>query len=107
MLGPTVRRPPSAARSLEAALGRDHQILRVRVQRLGDQRFADMRTVRIGGIDEVHAELVRSPQDRLGGIAIGRFAPYPVARDAHRAVPETMHREITADTDGPRRGRRG
>jgi len=36
VLGPAVDRPLAGARALQAALGRDHEVIRVRVQGLAD-----------------------------------------------------------------------
>src|SRR6202011_2848846 len=45
MIRPPVLHPPSGARALEAALGRNHQPLRIGVQSLGDQALTDFRPV--------------------------------------------------------------
>ena len=57
---PAVLRPLPGTGALEAALGRDHEIIRVRRQRLADELLADVRTVGVGGVDEVDAELDRA-----------------------------------------------
>src|SRR5215208_3711010 len=45
---------PSTTRACQAALGGDHQVIRVGVERFGDQAFGDLGTVGVGGVDEVH-----------------------------------------------------
>ena len=72
---PAVLRPLPGTGALEAALGRDHEIIRVRRQRLADELLADVRTVGVGGVDEVDAELDRAPQHRLRLVAVGGLAP--------------------------------
>ncbi len=39
-------------------------------------------------------------QHRYGFVAVGGITPDAVTGDAHRAVPQAMHGEITADVDG-------
>ena len=105
VLGAPVRRPPVRAGPLEPALGRDHEILGVRRERLGDERLADIRTVGVGGVDEVHAALDRAPEHRLRGVPVRGLAPDPCPGDAHRAEAEPVDGEVTADID--RAGRAG
>jgi hypothetical protein len=58
-----VDRPLVRAGPLEAALRGDDEVLRVGVQRLGDQLLGDVRPVRVGGVDEVAADLVGAADD--------------------------------------------
>src|SRR5208282_331398 len=67
---PAVRAGPD-----QAALGRDHQVVRVRVQRLGDQGLADVRTVGVGRVDEVDAKFDDPPERGDGPITVGRGTP--------------------------------
>src|ERR1044072_4838204 len=67
------------------------------MQRLRDQLFADFRTVRLGRVDEIHAELDRALEDANRFIAILRRTPDAFAGDAHRAEAEPVDREIAAD----------
>lgn len=82
-LGPAaLRRPPGAH------LGDDDQLLRIGVQRLADELVDHVRAVVVAGVDVVHAQLDRPPEDgdRLG--AVGRRAHHVRARELHRAVAE-------------------
>jgi len=56
VLGTADRSPVAGTRPGEPGLGRDDEIVGVRVQRLLDQFFGDERPVRVGRIDEVDAE---------------------------------------------------
>jgi hypothetical protein len=53
MFRPAVGIPPSGARAYESTLGRDDQILRVRMERLGDELLAHVRAVRVRSVDEI------------------------------------------------------
>ena len=53
VLGATVG-DPSTTRACQAALGGYDQLIRVGVERIGDQALGDLRTVGVGGVDEVH-----------------------------------------------------
>ena len=100
-LGAAVARPLARAGAAQAALGRDHEVVRVRVQRLGDQVLADLGPVGVGGVDQVDAELDRrgaAPRLRLVGV-VGR-APDAVAGDPHRAEAEPADLEVAADREG-------
>ncbi|OGA61695.1 MAG: hypothetical protein A3G81_07655 [Betaproteobacteria bacterium RIFCSPLOWO2_12_FULL_65_14] len=59
--GPRVALPCGRARAREPALGGDDQVLRVRVQRFGDQLLAHPGAVAVGGVEEIVAELVGAP----------------------------------------------
>ena len=95
-------RPP-LARALpgEPGLGRDDQVIGVRVQGLADQLLGDERAVRVGGVDERHAELDGAAQhpDRLVGV--GRVAPDARAGQLHRAVTEPVDRQVAAERNVP------
>jgi hypothetical protein len=66
------------------------------MQGLGDEIFAYFRTIRIRGIDEIHAQIGQALQDAFRFVAIFGFAPDTVARDAHGAETEAMNRKISA-----------
>jgi hypothetical protein len=92
--------PAARAGPDQAALGRDHQVVWVRVQRLGDQLFAHRWPVGVGGVDEVDAEFHHAPQRRDGPVPAGRFAPDPAPSDPHRTEPEAVDGQVAADVDG-------
>src|ERR1700722_12601075 len=102
-----VRLPAARTGSQEAALGRDDQAVRIRVQGLGDERLAHLRAVGIGRVDEVDVQFQRPAQGRLGLLAVRWLPPDPWARDPHRAVAQPVNREVATDVYGAgRRGRR-
>ena len=96
--GRAVARPPARTGPNKAALGGDQQVVRVRVERLGDQLLADIRAVRVGGVDQVDAEFDSSPEDGDRLVVVGRRAPDPRSRDPHRPEPKPAHPAI-ADLD--------
>ena len=59
VFGPTHGQPPVRPLAREAALCGDDQPIRVWVQRLGDQPFADVGAIGIGRVDEIDAQLDR------------------------------------------------
>ena len=67
------------------------------MERLGDEQFAYVRTVSVGGIDEIHAELDGPAQNFPRVLSIGRPTPYPLARQAHRAKAKPINRKIAAE----------
>ena len=99
VIGSAVGRPPPGARTLEASLRGDDQVVGIRMQRLGDEVLAHLGTVRVGGVDEVHVELNGSAQHRLGLVGVGRLAPDAAPGDAHRAEPEAIDGDVAADRD--------
>jgi hypothetical protein len=92
-------------RSHGAALRRDHEIVGVRVQRLGDEVFTHVRTVRVGCVDQLHPEVDRLPQQPACGRRIGRLTPTAEAGERHRPVAETAHTQVAPDRE--RRQRQG
>jgi hypothetical protein len=104
VLGPPDRLPDTDSGPGQPALGRDDQVLRVRVQCLTDEVLADERPVGIGGVDEVRAQLDRAPEhpDRL--VAVRRLAPDPGAGDLHRAEAEAVDDQVPAEREGVHAG---
>src|SRR6478672_9241220 len=105
VLRPAVGLPAVGARPDQAALGRDDQVVRVRVECLGDQGLADRGAVRVGGIDEVDAQLHHPPERGDGLVAAGRVAPDTRTGDPHGPEPQPVDGQVTAYVYGP--GRRG
>ncbi len=99
LLGAERGRPALVRQALAAELGGDHQIARVRVQRLGDQPVGDERAVVPGGVDEVDAQLHRAAQDAARARRIVGLAPDVLAGQAHGAVAHALHLEV-AEADG-------
>src|SRR5580700_4339375 len=102
MLRPTVRHPLRSARSQLPALGRDHESARIRMQRLGDETLAHLRTVSVRGIDEVDAKLQRPTQHLTCFGRILGLTPDRGAGDTHRAETHAVHHQVPADRKSPR-----
>ena len=77
---PAVAAPPVRTLAGPTAFGRDHEILRVGMESLRDEPFADTRPVGVGCVDQVHTELDRSPEDTLRFRSIAGSAPRPGTR---------------------------
>ncbi len=92
-----VRIPSVGTGPVQAALGGDDEILRIRMQRLRDQLLADVRTIRLRGIDQVHAELDGATKDGETFLPVLRRPPDTVARETHRAESEAMDGKFSAD----------
>src|SRR5581483_8514363 len=90
-LRPTVPDPLLEAVA-EPALRRDHEAVRVRMQRLGDQLLAAAGAVDVRRVDEVDAELERAAQHALAFLR--------VLDDAHRAEAEAPHLDLPAEPEG-------
>src|SRR5712671_2751219 len=75
VLGTPVRYPLPWPWTDEPAFGGDHELLRIRIQGLGDQSLTDLGAVGIGGVDEVDAELERAAQRAFALFPVGRFSP--------------------------------
>jgi len=84
----------------EAGLGRDHEFLGVRMQRLVDQLLGDERPVRVGCVDERDAQLDRAPEHADGLVGVRRLAPDALAGQLHRAVAEPVDGRLPADLEG-------
>jgi hypothetical protein len=67
---------------------------------LGDQLFADIGSVAVGGVDEVDAQLGEAAQDAQGFVAIGRGTPDTFAGDAHGAKAEPVDLNVAANGEG-------
>jgi hypothetical protein len=87
------------ARPQQAALRGDDQVLRVWMQRFGDQLFVHVRAVAVGGVEEIEAQVVRLAQHGVRGGTILRRSPDVGAAYAHRAEAETVDGQV-ADADG-------
>ena len=97
-----VRDPRARPWPCQATLGRDHQVIRIWVQRLGDQPLADLGPIGVGGIDEVDAEIDRAAEHALAFLPVSRLAPDAFAGQPHSAEAEAVDGEVTADFDRAR-----
>src|SRR4051812_42399622 len=95
-----VHDPLARARPLEAGLGADHEVVRVRVERLRYQAFGDLRPVRVGRVDEVHAELDGPLEDAAALVGVVRLAPDPAPGQLHRAEAGPLPGQLAADVEG-------
>src|SRR6185437_9708220 len=71
----------------------------VGVQGFGEQVLADVGSVSVGGVDEVHAKLDYAPQRRERPVQVRRVTPDSLAGDAHRAEPHPVYGQVSADVD--------
>src|ERR1700756_2250968 len=62
MLGSTISDPTVGTGSRKPALGGHHQLCRVGIERLGDQRLADPGAIRVGGVDKGDAPIHDPPE---------------------------------------------
>ena len=83
-----------------AALGGNHQAGRIRRQRFGDQFFAHVGAIGVGGVDKVDLQLDGAAQRCQGGGAILGRSPDAIAGDAHGAESEPVHRQFAAEGYG-------
>src|SRR5215475_2788832 len=93
-----VMRPLLWSRALPPGLGGDHNTWRVRIQRLRDQFFIYIRTIRVGRIDEVHTQFHRTTKHRQRSLPILWRSPDSGPREAHRAISETVNRKLATQT---------
>src|SRR5690606_35762339 len=98
--GPPHLLPVTGTMSGEAALGGDDHVLRVRVQHLAQQVLAHEGAVRVGGVDEVHAQLGQAGERALGFGGVLWVAPDARAGDAHGAEAKAVDRQVAADEEG-------
>ena len=103
IFGPPHRRPDARTGAGEPAFGGDEHVL-VGGQRLGDEILAHERTIAVGGVDEVDAQIRQALQQlhRLGGIL--RLTPDSLSRDAHRAESQAIDLDLAADAELSGRG---
>ena len=92
VLDPFVRSGP-----LKAGFGRDQEIGRIGMQRLGDQTLANYGTVGVGGVDEIDSQLDRASQDCDCLGMIGRFSPDAIAGELHCTEPEPTNWNIATN----------
>ena len=99
VVGVAVGDPVAVGVPQQTALGRDDDVVRV-TERLPDETLADARTVGVGRVDDVYADVYRLFEHVSGALLVVRPADDLLATEAHRAVPEPVYRELVADLDG-------
>src|SRR4029077_17012413 len=99
MLGPTVLDPFVRPRPLKAGFGRNQNIGRIRMKRLGDEALGHYGPVGVSGVDEIDSQLqcMLQDSDRLG--VVGRFSPYASTGQLHRTEAEPANRNVAADQE--------
>ena len=103
VLGAPVARPPTRTAARHAALGGDHEIVRVGVQRFGDQALGDLGPVAGRRVDEVDPQFDGPPEHAATFLGIVGFAPDAVAGETHRAEAQAAHGRPVGDREGPGR----
>ncbi len=88
----------------KAALGGDHQVCRIRIERLGDEFFGDHRTVSVGGVEQGDAQFDGAAQHIAGIFAVGWLTPGAFADEAHGAVAKAADFEVSPDAKGSGQG---
>ena len=107
VLGPADRPPVPGPRPGQPGLGRDHQIVAVRVKGLVDQPLGHLGPVGVGGVDEVDARLDGAAQDGDGFVAVIGLSPDALPGQLHGAVAESVDLEVAAELEGAGGGRGG
>jgi hypothetical protein len=74
------------------------------VQGLGDQPFARLGAVRVGGVDEVHVELHDPSQERKRAVTVLGFAPDARTGDPHRPEAQAADGHVAAERQLARGG---
>src|SRR5215217_7073155 len=87
---------PSTTRACQAALGGDYQVIRVGVERFGDQALGDLGTVGVGGVDEVHSMLYGPPEHAASFLRVLGFTHDTLPRQAHGAEAQAIDEEVAA-----------
>ena len=86
------RQPRAVVAANRADLRDDHEVVRIRMQRLANQLVGDMRPVKVAGIDVIHARRHRLAQHRERGVAVFRRAEHAGPGQLHGAVTHAPHR---------------
>src|SRR5439155_18832071 len=105
VFGTAVGRPLIRPLARQPALGGDNQLGWIGVQRFRDQVLGNMRTIGIGCIDEVDAEVNRRAQYGPRLLQVYRISPDPWTREAHGTEAETMNRQVASQKERFRRRR--
>src|SRR4051812_44156225 len=81
MFGPAIRRPLVRSRPIQSAFRRDDHAMGIGMQRFCDKRLADVRPIRLRGIDEGDAEFHGASQCRNRFCTIAWRSPGSRSRD--------------------------
>jgi hypothetical protein len=91
---PLVRAGPQ-----QPALGGDRDAV-IGVQRLAQQVLGHERSVRIGGVEEVDAQLDCSTKDPERRVAVTGLSPYAGAGQLHRPVAKAVDHPLATEGEG-------
>jgi hypothetical protein len=97
-------RPDIRAVTRETALRRNMDAVE-RVQRLADQVLGVLRSVRVGGVDQIDTKLAQPSENGDRGIMVFRRSPDPLASDPHRPKAKTSDLKVTANLERAGRSR--
>src|SRR5215469_4673562 len=102
MLGPTISDPTVGTGSRKPALCGHHQLCRIGIERLRDQRLADAGAIGVGSVDKGNPPIHDAPEEREASLSSlgGPHTPGPVMRIAPKPICPTGNRArvIWADT---------
>ncbi len=83
---------------LQTAFRGDNEPI-IGMQGLMQQPFGRLRSVRVGGIDEVHAKLWQAMQRAQRFRSVGGFSPDAASSDAHRPKSQSVYGKFAADLE--------
>src|SRR2546423_1035521 len=97
MFRATVLDPLVRPGGLKTGFGREQEVGRIGIRRLGDETLGTDGPVRVGGVNEIDSQLdcMSEDSDSLGMVA--RFPPDPSAGKLHRAKAKPANRDVAAD----------
>jgi hypothetical protein len=90
------------AAAQEAALGGDHEVVRVRVQRLADQLFVGVRPVGVSGVDEGNPGCNHLAKEADALVVVGVLAPDLRTGQLHGSIADRANGKVATDRDGGR-----
>jgi hypothetical protein len=82
---------PPGRRELEPELRGDDDLVADRGEGLTDEGFVDERSVRLGGVEECHPQIVGGPDQPHAVVGVDGLAV--VGAEAHAAQPDRRHRQ--------------
>src|SRR5258708_10431096 len=97
LLPPSNRLPQVRALARQAALGGNDQAFGIRMERLGNQVFADLGTIGVRRIDEVHVQIEQALQNAFAFRRIFGAAPNTFAGKLHGAKAQTVDGKLSSN----------
>ena len=77
------------------------------MKRLRDQALAHLRTIGVGGVDEIDPELNRASEHSVRLVGVARLLPDSPTGDTHGPETETVNGDLSTDLQLPGEGRVG